>query len=188
MPKVVFGGLIGGVILFLVKFLFWSTPLSALAWSRVGDPQTSANLQAALAAGLTQTGTGSYLVPNPSTGQGTTLFGQGPIATVHFNAGGFPVVDTSSLIAGLVLALAVGVILALALELVARGLHDVAARARVAVAMAVAAGLWMHIGQPVFNHHGWGWFIYLFLSDTIGLAAAGVVIARWFLPGPASRA
>ncbi|MGE3747300.1 MAG: hypothetical protein AB7G25_16575, partial [Sphingomonadaceae bacterium] len=57
-------------------------------------------------------------------------------------------------------------------------------RARVAVLFAFAATFYLQLGQPVFNHYGWGYFIYLFVSDFIGLSLAGIVVARWFLPRP----
>ena len=54
MIRSVLGGLLGGLALFITGFLFWGTPLSALAISRA-DEQASANLQAALAQALNAT-------------------------------------------------------------------------------------------------------------------------------------
>ena len=185
MTRTLFGGIFGGFALYLVGLLFWGTPLSELAFSSVDDSRNAA-LQAALAQNLTEAGTGTYVVPWPATGQGTVLFGRGPIATIHFNMNGFPVVDTSALIAGLILALATGLIIAAAMAIVGERVFSFAERARVVILFALAAALYLHLGQPIFNHYGWGYFIYLFLSDFIGLSMAGLVIARWFLPrGPA---
>ncbi len=176
--KTIVGGLIGGVVLYLVGFLFWGTPLSALAFSRVDDA-TNARLQAALAQGLTENGTGTYLVPSPGSDQGTVLFGRGPIATIHFNVSGFPVVDSGALISGLILALISGVLIALALGFA--GGRSFAERARLVVLFALAVTLYLDLGQPIFNHYGWGYFVFSFLADFIGFAAAGLVISRWFL-------
>ena len=181
--KTIIGGLIGGVVLYLVGFLFWGTPLSTLAFKTVDDA-TNAQLQAALGQALTATGTGTYTVPWPATGQGTVLFGQGPVATIHFNTSGFPVVDSGALISGLILALITGILIALALGFA--GLRTFGERARIVVLFALAATAYLDLGQPIFNHYGWGYFIFLFLSDFIGLAAAGLVIARWFLPNAAT--
>ncbi len=101
---------------------------------------------------------------------------------MHFNTDGFPVMDSASLIAGLILALITGIIIAFALRIVGEHVRGFAERAQVAVLFALAASLYLDLGQPIFNHYGWGYFIYLFLSDFIGLAVAGLVIARWFLP------
>jgi ABC-type Co2+ transport system permease subunit len=58
---------------------------------------------------------------------------------------------------------------------------DLGSRARVAVIIAVAAAAFTHLGEPIYYHHDWGHFIYLFIADSLALAAAGVIIA-WFLP------
>ena len=73
MVRSVIGGLLGGLAMYIIGFIFWGTPLSALALSRAGD-QESANLQAALAQGLNASGTGVYIIPDPATAQGTILY------------------------------------------------------------------------------------------------------------------
>lgn len=175
MFKTLIGGLLGGLAMYLIGFLFWGTPLSNLAYSSI-DGQASATLQAQLAQALAQSGTGVYAIPSPGSSEGTILYGKGPVAKVMFNTAGFPVVDSSSLIAGLVLALIVGVILAFALRAVT---IDAATRGRAAILFAFAAVLWMHIGQPIFNHAPWAYFLYLAFSDFLGLAAAGLIAARF---------
>lgn len=179
--RTIIGGLLGGLALYLVGFLFWGTPLSTIAFSRADDMQNAA-VQAALAQNLTEHGTGTFIIPWPSTDQGTVLFGKGPIATVHFNTAGFPVVDSAALISGLILALITGLIIAFALRIVGERVPTFAERARVAVLFALAPTLYLDLGQPIFNHYGWRYFIYLFISNFVGLAVAGLVIARWFLP------
>lgn len=181
MAKTLFGGLVGGLALYLVGFIFWGTPLSMLAFKTVDDNQGAA-LQAALAQALTAAGTGTYAIPSSATGQGTVLFGKGPVATIHFNVAGFPVVDSASLLGGLIIALITGLIVAVALGSIAFRITDFATRAKVVILFALAATLYLDLGQPVFNHYGWGYFIYLFVSDFIGLGVAGLVICRWFLP------
>lgn len=174
MVRTIVGGILGGIAMYLVAFIFWGTPLSALALSRAND-QAGANLQTAMAQALTSTGTGVYVVPDPATAQGTVLYGKGPVAMIFYNNSGFPVTDSAALIGGLILALAVGVMIALALRFVAA---DFANRARVAVLVSMAAVLWMHVGQAVFNHAPWGYTLYLAFSDFIALAVAGLVPAK----------
>ncbi|KQM98563.1 hypothetical protein ASE85_11985 [Sphingobium sp. Leaf26] len=174
MVRSLIGGLLGGLAMFITGFIFWGTPLSALALSRVDD-QASANLQAAMAQALTPTGTGVYVIPDPATAQGTILYGRGPVAQVFYNEGGFPVMDSSALIGGLILSLIVGVVIALALRF---ALSDFSSRARVTLLFALAAVLWLHIGQAVFNHAPWGYILYLAFSDFVALAAAGLIAAK----------
>jgi len=183
MIRTTLAGLLGGLALYMAGFVFWGTPLSALAFSTV-DEAKSAAVQTSLAQNLVESGTGTYLIPDPGTQQGTTLFGQGPIATIHFNSGGFPVVDSGALIAGFVMALAVGLLLAFAMATVASRLPAFGDRARLVVLASLAVLVWAHLGQPLFNHYGWGYFVYLFLSDLVGFVACGLIIAKMV---PASK-
>jgi hypothetical protein len=174
MVRALIGGLLGGLAMFMTGFIFWGTPLSALALSRT-DEQASANLQAAMAQALTPTGTGVYVIPDPATAQGTILYGKGPVAQIFYNEGGFPVMDSGALIGGLILSLIVGVVIALALRFVTTGFAD---RARATILFALAAVLWLHIGQAVFNHAPWGYILYLAFSDFVALALAGLIAAK----------
>ncbi len=174
MVRALIGGLLGGLAMFITGFIFWGTPLSALALSRA-DGQASANLQAAMAQALTPTGTGVYVIPDPATAQGTILYGKGPVAQIFYNEGGFPVMDSGALIGGLILSLIVGVVIALALRFVTTGFAD---RARAAILFALAAVLWLHVGQAVFNHAPWGYILYLAFSDFVALALAGLIAAK----------
>jgi hypothetical protein len=174
MVRTIIGGLLGGIAMFITGFIFWGTPLSALAFSRAGD-EASANLQAAMAQALTQTGTGVYIIPDPATAPGTILYGRGPVAQVFYNSSGFPVMDGGALIGGLILSLAVGVLIALALRF---ALSDFVSRVRVSILFALAAVLWLHVGQAVFNHAPWGYILYLAFSDFVALALAGLIAAK----------
>lgn len=184
MIRILTGGLLGGLVLFVVGGLFWGTPLTALAFSRA-DESRMAELHALMATTLGPGGTGTYLVPDPATPQGTSLYGQGPVATVIFNSGGFPVMDSASLTAGLVLALGTGLLLALALA--ALPVRGFAALWRTALVLAAAVCAWIHLGLPVFMHGAWGYAIYALVADLAGFAGAGAVIA-WQLSRPGRSA
>ena len=181
MVRALIGGLLGGLALFFTGFIFWGTPLARLAISTVDDAKSAA-LQAALAQNLTENGTGTYAVPWPGSGAGTVLYGKGPIATIHFVTQGFPALDTGSLIGGLLMALLAGVLIAAALYALAERLPSFADRLRVVLLVALATTGYSILGQPVFNHFGWGYFIYAFVADFLGYALAALIIVRWFLP------
>lgn len=61
---------------------------------------------------------------------------------------------------------------------------DFASRARLVVCGTLAASIFMHLGEPIWYHHDWTHFIYLFVADFAALATGGLIIARWFLPPP----
>jgi len=67
----------------------------------------------------------------------------------------------------------------MALRFIATNFGD---RMRVAILFPLAAVLWMHVGQAVFNHAPWGYYIYLWISDLVSFLVAGAIISRWFLP------
>jgi hypothetical protein len=183
MIRSLIGGLIAGIVMFFLGFIFWGTPLSELAFAKAGEPQSAA-VQLALAQNLTVSGTGTYVIPTPSTPSGTVSYGRGPIATVHFNTGGFAAEDMSMMLPGLIFALVSGVLMALGIGAVARE-NSFAETARMVVLFSLGMTIWTILAMPVFNHYGWTYWIYLFVSETVALIAGGLIIARWFVPAAA---
>src|SRR3546814_3104390 len=57
-------------------------------------------------------------------------------------------------------------------------------RARIVLYVTLAASFYMHLGNSIWYHYDWSYTIYRFIADFVLLAAAGLVIARWFLPQP----
>jgi hypothetical protein len=186
MIRTVIGGLVGGIILFVIGFVFWATPLSELAFSKAGDAEGAA-VQAALAQNLTKSGTGTYEIPYAGTAQGTTLYGRGPIATVHFNTSGFSSEDMGMLLPGLIVAVVTGLLIAFALAALGGG-RSFASVARLVVLYTLGFTTWGYLAMPIFAHHGWGYWIYAFIAESVSLTAAGLVIARWFVPNHHSAA
>jgi len=185
MIRSVVGGLVAGLAMFVIGFVFWGTPLSGLAFSKANDAQSAA-VQLAMAQNLTPGGTGTYTIPAPDTPQGTVAYGQGPIATIHFNARGFAANDLSMVPTGLAFALVSGVLMALGLA--ALGEATFAARARIVILFSLGITVWTLLAQPVFNNYGWTYWVYWFVTQTIAVVAGGLIVARWFLPAPAAVA
>ncbi|MBC9034857.1 hypothetical protein IAG41_20900 [Sphingomonas sp. JC676] len=181
MTRLLLGGVLGGLAMWFVGFLFWGTPLSLIALSRTDDA-ASAAIQQTLAQHLGALGTGAYPIPWQGTAAGTQLYGQGPTAMVFFNSHGFAIPDTSALIGGLVLAIVCALLMGFALRMVASGLSFAQRLWLVGIA-ALAVTAYSDIGQPIFNHMPWGYFVYLWISDVASWIAAGAVIA-WALPKP----
>ena len=184
MIRTIIGGLLGGLILFLVGFVFWATPLSELAYEKAGEREGAA-VQLSLAQNLTRSGTGAYVIPDAGTPGGTVLYGQGPVAVVHFNTAGFAVDDMSMMVSGFVFAIISGLLMAFGLAAVGAG-RSFAGLARLVVLFSIGITAWTILAQPVFNHFGWAHWIYAFIAETTALILAGLVIARWFLPRESS--
>ncbi len=178
MARVIIGAVVATIAMFFIGFIFFATPLARLGTASLEDPQAAA-VQQAMAANLPRTGT--YTVPGVDTREQTNMYSRGPIATVHYNTGGFAAFDPATLVKGLVLNFLVALLIGAALIGIDRRVPDLGSRARVAVIIAVAAAAFTHLGEPIYYHHDWGHFIYLFIADSLALAAAGVIIA-WFLP------
>ena len=189
MARTFIGGLVAGIILFVVGFIFWATPLGEIPYSRATEAQNAA-VQTALAQNLTKTdpktgevsGTGTYVIPEHTSAQGAVLYGKGPIATVHYNVKGFSPDDMSMILPGFVMAVASGLLIAFALAAVGSGGRSFGSLARLIVPFSIGVTLWTILAQPVFNHFGWGYWIYSFIAETTGIVVAALVVARWFLP------
>ena len=188
MVRTFIGGIVGGLILFVNGFIFWATPLGELPFNKAPDPQNAA-VQLAMAQNLTPTGTGAYIIPAHGSAGGAVLYAQGPIATVFFNTQGFSPDDMSMLLPGAIMALIAGMLIAFGLAAVGGGGRSFAGTARLVVLMSLAFTVWEFLASPIFNHFGWRFWIYTFVAESVGWILAGLVIARWFLPGaPAPEA
>lgn len=180
MGRVILGSVVAAVAMIVVGFIFYATPLGRLSYSTVANPQAAA-VQQTLAANLPKTGT--YFVPSPEdTPEQTVMYGQGPIATIHYNMKGFAAMDTGALIGGFVLNAIVALLIGAALIGIDARVPDFASRARLVLIFSVAASALMHLSAPIFYHHDWPHAVYAFIADAAILAVAGLVIARWFLP------
>ncbi|HEX8241402.1 MAG TPA: hypothetical protein VF574_16830 [Allosphingosinicella sp.] len=179
MIRTVIGGLVAGIIIFVVGFIFWATPLGELAYSKADDAQNAA-VQASLAQNLTPSGTGAYIIPNHNSAEGAVLYARGPIATVHFNTRGYSPDDMSMILPGFIVALVAGLLIAFGLAAV--GGRSFADLARLVVCFSLGFTVWEYLGSPIFNHFGWGYWIYSFIAETVSLILAGLAVARWFVP------
>jgi hypothetical protein len=178
MIRVILGSAAAAIAMFILGFIFFATPLAGMAFASLDDTQ-AASVQAALSASLPHTGT--YSVPGVDTPAQTNMYSRGPVATIHYNTGGFAAVDTASLATGLVFNFVIALLFGLTLLGIDGRVCDFASRARTVAIVAVAATAFTHLGEPIYMHHDWPHFIYLFVADSLMLVAGGVIVA-WFLP------
>jgi hypothetical protein len=182
MVRIAIGAAIGGLIQFIIGAIAWATPLGRLAFVGASDA-TAADLQAALGRNLTPTGSGTYFIPSPETAEGTVMLGKGPVALIHFNTDGFPVMDPMALLTGLGLSVLMMALIGVALSMI----DGFARRMQALVLIAVATTLYFIFAMPVYNGYmPWAWWIYLGVECLIALIAGGFVMLRWFMPKAAS--
>lgn len=189
MLRTLIGGLVGGIIIFVFGYIFWASPLGSIPFSKADDAQNAA-VQTALAQNLTKkepetgdiSGTGTYIIPDYHSRGGSELYSRGPIATVHYNTNGYSRDDMSMLLPGFIVAAASGLLMAFGLAAVGGGGRSFAATAQLVVCFSLAFTVWEFLGSPIFNHYGWGFWIYAFVAESVSFILAGLVIARWFLP------
>jgi hypothetical protein len=180
MVRTLIGGLVGGIIIFVMGFIFWGSPLGTIPFSHAGDPQQAA-VQTALAQNLTPGGSGTYMIPDPRTRGGAELFAKGPVATVSYNIGGFSPDDMSMMLPGFILACVAGLLIAFGLGSVG-GARNFGELARLVVLFTLGFTVWECLTNPIFMHADWRFWIYSFVAESISFILAGLVIARWFMP------
>lgn len=184
MIRMVLGAAMSAVAMFVIGFIFFGPlGLSNLAIKSVEDPQAAA-VASVLSANLRETGT--YMIPNEQRSPAqTAMYGTGPIASIHYNTNGFVAGgDPATLGKGFAFNFLIALVMGLALTGVARRVTDFSSRANVAILLALAGVGFSHLSEPIYYHHDWAYFIYVFVADALMLAAAGLILA-WILPRPA---
>jgi hypothetical protein len=185
MIKIGLGAFVAAIAMFMTGFVFYATPLNMIQYKSVGEVEQAA-VQNALATQLNTTGTGTYIIPSPTSAEGTVMYGKGPVATVHYNSKGYSTEDVSAMVNGFVQEFIICLILGFALSRLDRRVPDFASRAQLVVGFAVAGSALINLGQPVWMHQDWTYSVYAFVADAVMLSVAGLVIARWFLPTAAA--
>jgi hypothetical protein len=170
MRSLVVGSLFAAVLMFIIGFVLMGL-LGSAAYTPA-SPQSAAALQAALRDNLTATGT--YAVPDPWTAEGEAAWMAGPAAVIrHVASGDSPGVVQS--IAGGFVDMFVAALL-MGFGLAASG--NFRDRARLVVCFALAAGVFMHLGEVAWMGFDWRYSLYVFMSDVLMFIAGGLVLAR----------
>jgi hypothetical protein len=169
------GSVAAAVVLFILGFVFFASGLQNLAIGDVDNAQ-AATIRQALAANLPETGT--FAVPDDSTAEQTVMYGQGPIATIHYNSRGFAVGDPAVLIAGFIHMFVVALLMAGGLLTLSRYVASSGERVRLLLLGAIGAAVFIHLREPIWFHHDWTYAIYVLIADVVSLTLAGMVILK----------
>lgn len=184
MGRAAIGAVAAAVAMFILGFIFYATPLQKVAVASATDAQAAA-VQQAMAANLPRTGT--YFVPDAATAAQSTMYSQGPVATIHYNSRGFAVAAPDVMIAGFIHMLIVAGLMAAGLLILSRRVTAFDEQWKLLALGVLGATIFMRLGAPIWYHQDWTWAIYSFVADSISLIAAGFVILK-LLPRQASAA
>jgi hypothetical protein len=187
MFKLIAGSLVSAVAMFLAAFLYFAGPIGEAGYAQAGENE-SALIQEALKTNLASGGTGTYVIPYPGTQTGTTLYGNGPVATVHFNSNGFPLDSTDGMLWGFLIYLVSAILMAAALSQLDRRVVDFKSRATIVICFAMASATMMVLSDPIFQHWDWRYAIFAFIGNVLILSIGGLILARWFMPVKAELA
>lgn len=178
MVRVILGSAVAALIMLIVGFLVHATPLNTFGSGSLNNDR-AALLQTTMRDTLPYTGT--YHVPDADTAEQTALYGTGPIATIHFNAGGHAANDAGKFLSGFILNFIVALMMGFALTGIDFRVADFASRARLVVPFALGAAIFIHAGRLIYMHHDWGNVAFSIVVDGLSLTLGGLIVA-WFLP------
>lgn len=182
--RALLGAAVAAVALFILGFIFHASGFQGIATGSVDNAQAAA-VQQSLAANLPQTGT--FQVPSGGTAEQTVMYGQGPIATIHYNTSGFAIGDAGTLILGFLHTLVVALLMGAGLGAISRFVPSSGERTRLLVLGVLGATIFIHLREPIWFHHDWTHFIYLLVTDTISLIVAGMIILKLLPRGHAAE-
>ena len=167
MIRTVIGGLVAGIIIFVIGFIFWATPLGELAYSKADEAQNAAVQAVARPEPRRASGTGTYSSP-PTTARPercSTPAARSP-RSISIRAA-IRRDDMSMILPGFIVALIAGLLIAFGLAAV--GGRSFGELARLVVCFSLGFTVWDYLGSPIFNHYGWG-YLDLHLHRRIGVA------------------
>lgn len=178
MRPLLLGSLLAALVLFVWGFLVWGL-MPVNPFDRAGDERA---LTQALLAHLPATGT--YLLPHegdtPAEFEAATAaMRRGPLAMVFFRREGVEPMSPVIFALGFLHMLATTLLVALALRAVAPALPRFGQRAGLVALFALAFALWARMGEPIWWHHPADFYALYFVSDAVGWALAGLVLARF---------
>jgi hypothetical protein len=175
MGRALVGGVAAAVVMFILGFIFYATPLYKLGSGSLDNGQAAA-VQLALSQNMPETGT--YFVPSGDTPEQTVMYGRGPVATVHYNTGGFSIADPAIMVGGFLHMLVVSLLMAVGLYTLSLYIPSFGERVRLLVIGVIGAAAFMRLGEPIWFHQDWGHAVYLFIADCVSLIVAGLVILK----------
>ncbi len=171
--RLLVGSLLAGAAMWILGFVFYGL-LFNVGWATAPEA-TQLAIQSALKA---LPGTGTYVVPSGETQSMMDAYAAGPVAQIAYNAGGFPMLDPVTFIAGYVQFAVVAAMIGWLLSALGDRI-DVIGRIRVVLGMAAVAVVYIHFANPIWYHGDWRNALFKSVADFVILGTGGMIMARW---------
>ena len=178
MHSLFLGAVLAAVVLFVWGFVVWGL-MPVDPFPRIAD---EAAVSAVLLERLPETG--YYLLPGDDSDMDAFVQRHrgGPIAMIAFRREGTNPMAPSVFLLGLLHMLASTLLLGLVLRAAAPRLRTHGALAAFVALVGVFVGVWAHLAEPIWWHQPWSFHLLAAAHDVIGLALAGLVLARFVRP------
>jgi hypothetical protein len=183
MQRLVIGSLVAAVVMFILGFIFYATPLMNMGFA-TATPEQQATVQAALK-GLP---TGTYSIPGGETPEAMAAYAAGPVAMVKVNSGGFAMFDPVVFVEGYLHMAVAAFFLGLVLWTIRDRVTDFGSRFSVVMWLSLAMVWFTRLGEPIWYHTDWRNALYVAATEWISFVVAGYILARWFVPAGAGAA
>ena len=111
----------------------------------------------------------------------------GPVAFVHIQREGRPVMDPSIMLNGFLLTLVTACLISVLLKRAPPALRSYAERVGFVALVGVTAVVMIDFGDAVWWKIPWGWKIYQIFYDLVAWVIAGLVLAKFVRPEAAAE-
>ena len=185
MKQLVIGSLLAAVAAFVFGAAYWMGPAGRLAMSQVPDDDAA---QAAIASAFPESG--SYVLPQrmdaPDQAAWEERHQRGPLAVIHVQAEGAPVMRPGVLLRGFLHSLAVAFLLAFFMLLMRRALPSYRSRVVFAALVGLLAMLQGEVSDHVWWLHSSAWSATVGVYTVLVFTVMGLVLAAFVKPRQAA--
>jgi len=180
----IIGVILATVAVYMWGFLYWgASTFPYSAWQATNDDAAAGK---ALLEHFPVSGT--YYVPGMYDDEATRnkLSDAGPVAFVHIQREGRPVVDTSIMLNGFLLTFVTALLISMILKRALPALPSYTDRAGFVALVGLTAVVMIDCGDAVWWNTPWGWKIYQIFYDLVAWVIAGLVLAKFVRPESAA--
>ena len=185
MKRQIIGVVLATVAVYMWGFLYWGA--STIPYSGWQTTKDDAAAGKALLEHFPVSGT--YYVPGVYIAEETRnrLSEAGPVAFVHIQREGRPVMDPSIMLNGFLLTLVTACLISVLLKRALPALGSYAERVGFVALVGVTAVVMIDFGDAVWWKIPWGWKIYQIFYDLVAWVIAGLVLAKFVRPEAATE-